>query len=119
MLGFERRVVTAMLTSDDPQQRARTLAYVDGALGELPELIRAGVVGETVLLGAWYRFRGLPGRLDDRALIGSLESNPIGLVRQYVRLLRSLVLFSEQEAAAAEQAAGPVMAASAQTGSHG
>lgn len=98
MLAFERRVVTAMLTSTDPQQRSQTIAYVEGALTALPELIRLGVVGESLALGAWYRLRDLTGRVDDHALVASLESNPVGLVRQYVRLLRSLVLFSEQEA---------------------
>lgn len=99
MLGFERRVVTAMLTAEDPRQRSLTVDHVDGALAALPELIRFGVAAETVALDTWYRIRSLAGTVDDRALVASLESNPIGLVRQYVRLLRSLVLFSEQEAA--------------------
>lgn len=99
MLGFERRVVIAMLTADDAHQRSLTVDHVDGALAALPELIRFGVAAESVALGAWYRVRSLRGALDDRALLASLESNRIGLVRQYVRLLRSLVLFTEQEAA--------------------
>lgn len=110
MLAFERRVVTAMLTSEDPQQRASTLDYVAGALGELPEVIRTGVWGESVALGSWYRLRDLAGELDGRALVESLESNPIGLVRQYVRLLRSLVLFAEQEAVEASAVGEPTAA---------
>jgi hypothetical protein len=59
----------------------------------MPEHLRLGVLAETIALGAWAKVRGA----DDDALIASFESSPLWPVRQYVRLLRGLVIFAEQE----------------------
>jgi hypothetical protein len=48
-----------------------------------------------VALGAWARVRGS----DDDELLASFESSPLWPVRQYVRLLKGLVIFAEQELA--------------------
>ena len=53
--------------------------------------------GETVLLAAWSTV----ARHDAARIAGALDRSPIGLLRQYVRLFRSLVLFAEQELAPA------------------
>ena len=93
MLGFERRVVAALTTVADPEVRAGVARWVDETLADMPEHLRLGVVGESVVLGAWARLRGM----DDDALLSSFESSPLWPVRQYVRLLRGLVIFAEQE----------------------
>lgn len=93
MLGFERRVVAALMKVDDPEVRAGVERWVDETLRDMPEHLRLGVLGESVVLGAWARVR----RSDDAALISSFETSPLWPVRQYVRLLRGLVIFAEQE----------------------
>lgn len=97
MLTYERRVVDALLSSDDPARRQAVADHVAAELAAKPEVLRAGLVGETVLLSAWSvaRRRGQPLRPADE--LAWLERHPIGLVRQWVRALRSLVLFAEQE----------------------
>lgn len=98
MLTFERRVATALLRATDPVQRERVLRYVDGSLAAMPEILRAGLVGLTVVLGPWARVRTLAGAgRSDQELVAWLEGHPVGLVRQWLRALRSLVLFAEEE----------------------
>lgn len=96
MLGFERRIVAALTTAPDPSLRAGVEGWVEATLGDMPEFLRLGVAAETIGLGLYARVR--PG-LDDAALIQAFESSPLWPVRQYVRLLRSLVIFAEQELA--------------------
>ena len=101
MLRFEREVVRSLVASPDDRLRSAVESYVDGALRAMPEYLRAGVAVESVALGAWAgltggRRRG-PHALESR--LDAWEESRIGLVRQYVRLLRSLVLFAECELA--------------------
>ncbi len=58
------------------------------------------MVAETLLLGSCDRLlrAGRGGRGLD---LDTLEANPIGPVRQYARLMKSLVLFAEYELAPA------------------
>jgi hypothetical protein len=101
MLWFERQVVRALSQDADPGQLAAIESYVDGALGALPEHIRLGVAAESVALGGWSRLDSLRHRAADGGAalprLGPLESSPIGPVRQYVRLIRSLVIFAQHE----------------------
>ncbi|MGH9014054.1 MAG: hypothetical protein ACRDZ1_09005 [Acidimicrobiia bacterium] len=102
MLWFEREVVTTLLDTDDRERRWEVEEYVDGALRSMPEHLRAGVIAESLLLGGWARLQRALGRLDQRSLgtrLEAWESSPIGPVRQYVRMMRSLVLFAEHELA--------------------
>lgn len=104
MLRFEREVVRSLVTSPDDQLRSGVEDYVDGALRAMPEYLRAGVAVESVALGTWAALLGRRSGNDPDALVRVLdrwEQSPIGLVRQYVRLLRSLVLFAECELAPA------------------
>ena len=95
MLWFERHVVASLTESTDPTERAAIASFVDGTLKVMPEHLRAGVVAESLALGGWARMR----RLDPDALVTSLRRSPVGLLRQYERLLGSLVLFAEHELA--------------------
>jgi hypothetical protein len=97
MLRFEREVVATLLTVPDPATRSAVEAFVEATLDDMPEHLRAGVMAESLAFGTLARV--WPGDL--RGLLAWLERNPIGLVRQYVRLFRSLVLFGEQELAPA------------------
>jgi hypothetical protein len=99
VLGFERRVVATLVTTPDPRRRAEIEAFVDGTLRSMPEHLRAGVAAESLLLGAWDRLRGRGG--SDAVDLDVLDGSPIDVVRQYVRLLRGLVLFAESELAPA------------------
>ena len=99
MLRFERQVVATLLTAPDQPTRSAVEAFVDGTLRTMPEHLRAGVVAESLAFSALARLRHPGGDL--AAFLHRLERAPIGLVRQYVRLFRSLVLFGEQELAPA------------------
>jgi hypothetical protein len=101
VLWFEREVVGALIQSRDPAVRSAVEAFVDGSLRDMPEPIRLGVVGETVLLGTYAAGRRRLRRRDgDEALVhllGSWETSRIGVLRQYVRMMKSLVVFAENE----------------------
>jgi hypothetical protein len=97
VLGFERRVVATLVTTTDPRRRAEVEAFVDGTLRSMPEHLRAGVAAESVLLGAWDRLRRRDG--SSTVDLDALDGSRIDVVRQYVRLLRGLVLFAECELA--------------------
>lgn len=100
MLWFERQLVDTMISHLDHRDRARVSSYVESSLAAMPEHIRLGVGAESLVLGAWAR---LPGRLGASLRDGSgvslsgLETSPLNPVRQYARLVRSLVLFAEHE----------------------
>lgn len=102
MLWFEREVVGALVTAPDHTIGSAVEAFVDGTLRDMPELFRAAVATESVVFGTYYRLRAR-GRSDDSDGVELLrqldawERSPVGPVRQYVRLMRSLVLFAEQE----------------------
>jgi hypothetical protein len=97
MLPYERQVVDALISSDDPARRRAVADHMSAVLTAMPEHLRAGFIGETVLLTTWsaVRRRGRPQ--DMAAELAWLEAHPIGLVRQWFRALRSLVLFAELE----------------------
>lgn len=103
MLWFEREVVGALVKSEDSAVRSSVEAFVDGSLRDKPEHLRLGLAGESVVLGAYVAARRALGRLDgDGALLQLLhswEAGRVGLVRQYVRAMRSLVIFAENELA--------------------
>lgn len=86
----------SVLGTDDAAHRARVEAWVEGSLADMPELLRAGVMAESVLVAAWRRLRPSRG-LDD--VLDAMERSPIGLLQQYPRLFRSLVLFGDLELA--------------------
>lgn len=101
MLWFEREVVSTLVNPTlDDQQRSAVEAYVDESLRAMPEHLRAGVVAESLVFGAWPRVQRRLGRLDRAALdarVNRWKSSRFDLIRQYVRLLQSLVLFAEHE----------------------
>ena len=105
MLWFEREVVGALIESPDQPLRSSIESFVDGSLRDMPEHLRVGVAGESLLLGAYVAGLRRAGRLDpgDReALVARLESwetSPVGVVRSYVRMMKSLVVFAENELA--------------------
>jgi hypothetical protein len=95
MLAFERRVVDALTDVDAPEARAAVEAWVGGVLADMPEPLRAGVLAESALFATVARLRPDPRGLG--GLLDRLDRSPIGLLRQYPRLFRSLVLFGELE----------------------
>jgi hypothetical protein len=104
MLRFEREVVRSLVAGPDDQLRSAVEDYVDGALQAMPEYLRAAVAVESVALGAWAALLGRRGGGDPEPLVRLVdrwEESRLGPVRQYVRLLRSLVLFAECELAPA------------------
>ncbi len=93
MLRFERDVVEALSITTDPRRRAQVETWVDTSLSAMPELLRAGVIVGSIVLGTWARVTGTRGA----ALVRALERSPLPPVRQHLRLLRSLVLFGDLE----------------------
>jgi hypothetical protein len=105
MLWFEREVVGALTESPDQPIRSFVESFVDGSLRDMPEHLRLGVCGESVLLGTYVTALRRAGRLpegDREALLHRLEAwevSPVGVLRQYVRMMKSLVVFAENELA--------------------
>ncbi|HEX5095128.1 MAG TPA: hypothetical protein VFX21_03910 [Acidimicrobiia bacterium] len=101
MLSFERSVVGALMDPAADAERRRAITdYVDTNLRSMPEHLRAGVFAESLVLQTWVRVSARPGTADERRLRARVERwqySRIDLVRQYVRLLQSLVLFAENE----------------------
>jgi hypothetical protein len=103
VLWIEREIVGTLIdpTLDD-RARASVEAYVEEMLRLMPEHLRFGVAGESVLFGATPWLANRLGRLDRRAIsrrIGRWQNSRIDVLRQYVRLLHGLVLFAEHELA--------------------
>jgi hypothetical protein len=101
VLWFEREVVGALMSASlDDSARVAVESYVDETLRSMPEHLRAGVFAESLLFGARPRVAHALGR-DNRAglhaRIDRWRTSRIDFVRQYVRLLHSLVLFAENE----------------------
>lgn len=101
MLWLEREVVATLVSPRlDDRQRSEVEAYVDDSLRSMPEHLRAGVAAESLAFGAWPRLRQLLGSYDRNSMNARVErwkASRFDVVRQYVRLLHSLVLFAEHE----------------------
>jgi hypothetical protein len=101
VLRFEREAVAALTTTTDAGLRGGVTRYVDDSLKAMPDFLRLGVALETVCLGAWPRLCERVGRRGGDPLRTRLDGweagSPIGVVRSWVRLLRSLVIYAENE----------------------
>ncbi|MBM3674530.1 MAG: hypothetical protein FJW88_06160 [Actinobacteria bacterium] len=100
MLWLERRVVASLSENLDHAQRESVAAFVEGCLRSMPELLRFGVAAESVVLGAAPWLRERLGRSEGPSIAARMarwERNPVGPIRQYPRLLSSLVLFATEE----------------------
>ena len=108
MLWFEREVVGALIDprSSDPEARSRSRRSSTARCATCPSTCALGVVGESVLLGTYAGAlradRPAPGRRCRRpwpsCSTGGRRAR-IGVLRQYVRMMKSLVLFAENELA--------------------
>jgi hypothetical protein len=86
----------------DADTRAAVEAYVADTLHSMPEHLRAGVIAESITLGSRSWIEQRTGRFDRERLRSQLvrwKHSSIDPIRQYVRLLESLVLFAENELA--------------------
>lgn len=105
MLWFEREVVGALVATPDPAVRSSVEAFVDGSLRDKPAHLRLGVAAESILLGAYAAACRTLGRQSGdhtlRELLDGWEASRVGVVRQYVRAMKSMVLFAENELAPA------------------
>jgi hypothetical protein len=103
VLWFERQIVGALMRSDlDADTRSAVESYVANTLHSMPEHLRAGVLAESLALGSRSWIEQRAGRFDLERLHARLTSwkhSGIDPIRQYVRLLESLVLFAENELA--------------------
>ena len=100
MLSFRSRVVGALLGAVDPATRPAVQAFVDASLDDLPQHLHLGIAADSILLEVICRATH-GGRIPDdetlRALVVEWEASPLTPIRQYARLLSSLVLFADQE----------------------
>lgn len=103
MLWFERQVVGALMSPTlDAATRTAVESYVATTLESMPEHLRVGVAAESIALGGWSWLQSRVGRLDEQSVRTRVErwkTAKIDPIRQYVRLLNSLVLFAENELA--------------------
>jgi hypothetical protein len=103
VLWFERRVVGMLMSPAlDAGERSAVESYVSSTLRSMPEHLRAGVAAESIVLGGWSWLEHRVGRLDEHRLrtrVARWKTSKLDPVRQYVRLLHSLVLFAENELA--------------------
>jgi hypothetical protein len=99
MLPLERRVVAELTTATDPVVRQQVAAWVDGSLGDMSDVLRLGVMAESVLFTVLVALRR---PTDLHGLLEALDRSPVSLLRSYPRLFRSLVLFGELELGGAE-----------------
>jgi hypothetical protein len=101
VLWFERQVVRTLMRPTLPEDaRAAVEAYVDRTLRSMPEHLRAGVAAESILFGAVPWFEHVIGRAPARSVerrVARWKTSAFDPLRQYVRLLHSLVLFAENE----------------------
>jgi hypothetical protein len=102
VLNFEREVVMTLVgRGADTETTAAIEAYVDTTLRSMPEHLRAGVAAESMMLGALHRAHAAfrPRTADLGARLEHWKNSRIDLIRQYVRLFESLVLFASHELA--------------------
>lgn len=100
MPSFRSRVIDALLEPVGPVQRGRVEAFISGSLDDLPQHLKIGIALDSVLLEVITRATHggrIPPASELRALVGAWESNPLTPIRQYARLVSSLVLFADQE----------------------
>jgi hypothetical protein len=109
MLWLEREVVASLSADVDPAHCAAIEAYVDGVLQDMPDHLRLGVAGESVVLGAGIRLARMIGSSRSlRDWLDLFERNPIGPIRQYARLLSSLTIFAIEELAPTSAGSGTI-----------
>lgn len=100
MGSFRSRIIDALLAPLEPTQRGAAEAFIADSLADLPHHLKIGIALDSVLLEALTRATH-GGRIPDdatlRELIATWESNPLTPIRQYARMLSSLVLFADQE----------------------
>jgi len=103
MRWLEREVVASLVSPNlGDEQRSAVERYVDDSLQSMPEHLRVGVAAESLLFGAWPRLQDALGRYDRRSMdarVNRWKASRFDPVRQYVRLIQSLVLFAEHELA--------------------
>jgi hypothetical protein len=105
VLRFERDLVGALMTTPRQPVRSSVEAFVDGTLRDMAEWMRAGIAAESLLLGTYVALLRTFRPLDQnglRQLLARWETSRIGPLAQYVRAMRSLVLFAENELAGAD-----------------
>ena len=99
MLWLEQCVVAALAGADDLRTDGAISEFVRSSFAAMPQHLRLGVAGESLVLGAWVRVRhgSQPSPDSMRRALSSWEHSPVGVIRQYARLLSSLVIFAQQE----------------------
>src|SRR3954462_6691332 len=99
MFWLEGRVVQALAGDDDHRTGGAISRFVDTSLAAMPQHLRLGVALESMGLGLWAPLRTgtNPDATATRRSMSGWEHNPVGVVRQYPRLMSSLVLFAQHE----------------------
>jgi hypothetical protein len=99
MLWLEARIVEVLSEDAPPEHHAEIERYVDECLRDMPEFLRLGVALESIGLGLLTRLTGVfrPGRDAVRHRMEACARSHVDLIRQYVRMLHSLVVFASLE----------------------
>src|SRR5262249_44518303 len=103
MLWLEREVVASLVSPElDDEGRSVVERYVDESLQSMPDHLRAGVAAGPLGVGAGPRPEAARGPYNRRSMDARVErwkTSRFDPVRQYVRLIQSLVVFAEHELA--------------------
>lgn len=117
MLSFEREVVVSLINPAlDEHDRACVVRYVDESLQSMPEYLRAGVIAGSLVLATWVGVARPVSRAPLTERVERWRTSSLDPVRQYVRLLHSLVLLAENEPGFVTVATSPTAGAGAGAG---
>ncbi len=100
MSRFLGRVTHALLDPVSPAQRGDVEAFVQASLADLPQHLQIGIALDSILLEGITRLThegAIPDDATLRSLVERWETNPLTPIRQWARLVSSLVLFADQE----------------------
>jgi hypothetical protein len=103
MAGYHAAVASVLAGAEPPSAspaaRDEVVRFVTGRIAAMPLHLGLGLDAVAALLAA-----STAGRPPDLARLERWASSPIGPVRQYVRAVRSLVLFAAYELSVPDEA---------------
>jgi hypothetical protein len=99
VLWLEERIVDVLTADQAPDRRREIERYVDGSLDAMPAVLRLGVGAISIALGVPTRVASLvtKGQTATAYAIRACAKSRIDILRQYERLLNSLVVFAALE----------------------
>lgn len=107
MPTFRNKVLDALVEPVDLTRKGAVESFVNASLRDLPHHLKLGIFADSILLETLSRATHggrVPQGEELRDLIEKWEAHPFTPIRQYARLMTSLVLFADQELRPSEEA---------------